>query len=39
MNTPELMAGSTIATLPVVIMFLFFQRQITEGITAGAVKG
>lgn len=39
MNTPELMAGSTIATLPVVIVFLFFQRQITEGITAGAIKG
>lgn len=39
MNTPELMAGSTIATLPVVIVFLIFQRQITEGITAGAIKG
>jgi multiple sugar transport system permease protein len=39
MSTPELMAGSTIATLPVVIVFLIFQRQITEGITAGAVKG
>jgi multiple sugar transport system permease protein len=39
MSTPELMAGSTIATLPVVVVFLIFQRQITEGITAGAVKG
>lgn len=39
MSTPELMAGSTVATLPVVIVFLIFQRQITEGITAGAVKG
>ena len=35
----QLMAGSTIAALPVIIVFLFFQRQITEGITAGAVKG
>jgi multiple sugar transport system permease protein len=39
MSIQEMMAGSTIATLPVVIVFLFFQRQITEGITAGAVKG
>jgi multiple sugar transport system permease protein len=39
MSTPEIMAGSTIATMPVIIVFLFFQRQITEGITAGAVKG
>lgn len=38
-NLGQLMAGSTIAALPVIIVFLFFQRQITEGITAGAVKG
>ena len=39
MSIQESMAGSTIATIPVVIVFLFFQRQITEGITAGSVKG
>ena len=39
MELGRLMAGSTIAALPVIIVFLFFQRQITEGITAGAVKG
>ncbi len=38
-NLGQLMAGSTIAALPVIIVFLFFQRQITAGITAGAVKG
>jgi multiple sugar transport system permease protein len=35
----QLMAGSSVAALPVIIVFLFFQRQITEGITAGAMKG
>ena len=35
----QLMAGSSIAALPVIIVFLFFQRQITEGITKGAIKG
>jgi len=35
---PVTMAGSTIAALPVIIVFLIFQRKITEGITAGALK-
>ncbi|OQX92635.1 MAG: hypothetical protein B6D58_02085 [candidate division Zixibacteria bacterium 4484_95] len=39
MDIGQLMAGSTIAALPVIIVFLFFQRQITEGITAGALRG
>jgi multiple sugar transport system permease protein len=34
-----LMAGSTISVLPVVAAFLVFQRQIIEGMTAGAEKG
>ena len=34
-----LMAGSTISALPVLLAFLVFQRQIIEGITAGAEKG
>ena len=35
---PVTMAGSTIAALPVIIFFLIFQKRITEGITAGALK-
>jgi multiple sugar transport system permease protein len=34
----HLMAGSTLAVVPVLIIFLFFQRQIISGITAGAIK-
>ena len=34
----HLMAGSTIAVLPVLTVFLFMQRQIIAGVTAGAVK-
>ncbi len=34
----HLMAGSTVAVLPVLILFLFLQRQIVSGITAGAIK-
>ena len=35
---PHLMAASTICALPVIILFLFFQRQIISGLTAGALK-
>lgn len=35
---PHLMAGSSLAVLPVLVVFLFFQKQIVSGITAGAVK-
>ncbi|MDH4223377.1 MAG: carbohydrate ABC transporter permease [candidate division Zixibacteria bacterium] len=35
---PHLMAASTICALPVIILFLFFQKQIISGITAGALK-
>jgi multiple sugar transport system permease protein len=34
-----LMAGSTIITVPVIFVFLFFERFMTEGLTAGGVKG
>jgi N,N'-diacetylchitobiose transport system permease protein len=34
-----LMAGCTIMSLPVVAFFLFVQRRIVTGLTAGAVKG
>jgi ABC-type glycerol-3-phosphate transport system permease component len=33
-----LLAGALLASLPVIIAFLFFQRHIIEGLTAGAVK-
>jgi ABC-type glycerol-3-phosphate transport system permease component len=33
-----LMAGGLLTTLPLVLAFLFFQRQFIAGITAGAVK-
>ncbi len=34
-----LMAGSTISVVPMLAAFLVFQRQILEGMTAGAEKG
>jgi ABC-type glycerol-3-phosphate transport system permease component len=37
-NWTQTMAGSTIAALPMIVMFLFMQRQFIEGLTAGAVK-
>ena len=40
MRTPYgmLMAGGLLATLPLVLAFLLFQRQFIAGITAGAIK-
>jgi multiple sugar transport system permease protein len=34
----HLMAGSSLAVIPVLIVFLLFQRHIVSGITAGAIK-
>jgi multiple sugar transport system permease protein len=34
-----LMAGSVIISVPVIILFFFAERFLTEGLTAGAVKG
>ena len=36
---PRLMAASSIIGLPVIIMFLLFQKQIISGVTKGDVKG
>jgi len=36
---PSLMASSLIVSLPIVVAFLFMQRYITGGLTAGAIKG
>jgi multiple sugar transport system permease protein len=35
---PQIFAASTISALPVIIVFLVFQRHIVSGITAGALK-
>ncbi len=34
-----LMAASTLVVLPVVVLFLFFQRFFIEGVSLGAIKG
>ncbi len=36
---PLLMAGLTIATIPIVIIYLLMQKHIVKGIAAGALKG
>lgn len=33
------MAGAVVASLPMIVVFIFFQRYFTEGITLGAIKG
>jgi len=38
-NIPTFSAGVLIAALPVLAIYLFFQRQIADGITAGSTKG
>ncbi len=35
----EIMAGSLIATVPLILLVLIFQRRIVSGMTAGSVKG
>jgi len=34
-----LMAGAVITTVPIIVLFFFFERFLTRGLTAGAVKG
>lgn len=34
-----IMAGATLASVPIIIVFLIFQKYFTSGITMGAVKG
>ncbi|NLG03997.1 MAG: carbohydrate ABC transporter permease [Clostridia bacterium] len=40
-NTPwnEIMSGAILVTLPVVLLFMYFQKYIVAGITSGSVKG
>ncbi len=35
----EISAASTVATLPLIVLVLFFQKRIVAGLTAGSVKG
>ncbi len=34
-----LMAGAALAAVPIITVFLLFQKYFTQGITMGAVKG
>lgn len=35
----DIMAAAVVVTVPLVVLVLFFQRRLVEGLTAGAVKG
>ncbi|MFA7129688.1 MAG: carbohydrate ABC transporter permease [Sphaerochaeta sp.] len=35
----ELMAGATMATIPVILIFVFFQRYFVQGIALSGIKG
>ena len=34
-----LLAGAALASVPIIVVFLMFQKYFTQGITMGAVKG
>ncbi|KAB8194163.1 ABC transporter permease subunit [Nonomuraea phyllanthi] len=38
-NIPQFASGVLIAALPVLLIYLFLQRQIADGVTAGSTKG
>lgn len=38
-NWGPVMAGTVLATLPMIVLFLFLQKSMIKGLTAGAVKG
>jgi len=38
-NYPLLMAGLTITALPIILVYLFMQKYIVKGVTAGAISG
>lgn len=37
-HIPLLMAGATISSVPIVVIYMIFQRQFIKGIVAGAIK-
>jgi ABC-type glycerol-3-phosphate transport system permease component len=38
-DTPLILAGSLVATLPILLLFVFGQRYFVRGLTGGALKG
>lgn len=36
---PNILASVVVISIPVIVLYIFFQRYIVKGITAGAVKG
>ena len=40
-ETPReyLMAGSVVVTLPILLIFIYFEKYLVSGLTAGSVKG
>ncbi|TDE56320.1 carbohydrate ABC transporter permease [Nonomuraea mesophila] len=38
-NIPQFASGVLIAAVPVLLIYLFLQRQIADGVTAGSTKG
>ena len=38
LDVPTLNAGALVSLVPTLLFFLFFQRTLTRGVTAGAVK-
>ena len=34
-----MMSGAALASIPMIIIFIIFQKSFTQGITIGAVKG
>jgi ABC-type glycerol-3-phosphate transport system permease component len=39
LNVPVIMSGLTLATLPIVVLYVFGQRFFVRGLVSGAVKG
>jgi raffinose/stachyose/melibiose transport system permease protein len=38
-DIPLTMAGAAIVMIPIVIIYIIFQRKFIQGLTAGAIKG
>jgi ABC-type glycerol-3-phosphate transport system permease component len=38
LNVPVIMAGLVLVTLPMVILYIFGQRRLVDGLLAGSVK-
>jgi ABC-type glycerol-3-phosphate transport system permease component len=37
-NIPLTMAGATIVMVPIIVVYLVFQRSFIQGLTSGALK-